>query len=260
MKKAIFFDIDGTIWDFKNFIPESTRKAVKALRENGHLTFICSGRTRAFIQDPALFALGFDGIVSGCGTMIEYGGKVLFLKELDNDLVSHTIKTVRSCGFRPILEGASWLYMDDDEFGADDYGKKVIRETRGKLRSIRDYWGKWEVSKLSCATDHADRARCFNLLSDYYDYCIHNNNVAEFLPKGYHKGSGIEKICSLLDIDIADTVAFGDGVNDLDMFRTAGTSVAMGNGSSEAKNAADYVTDSLYDDGILKACRHLSLI
>lgn len=42
---------------------------------NGQLAFLCSGRTRAFIQDERLLALGFDGIVAGCGTWIEMDGK-----------------------------------------------------------------------------------------------------------------------------------------------------------------------------------------
>ena len=44
-KKALFFDIDGTIWDFHNRICESTVEAMKKLHDNGHLTFICSGRS-----------------------------------------------------------------------------------------------------------------------------------------------------------------------------------------------------------------------
>ena len=63
--KAVFFDIDGTIWDAHMWIPESTKRAIRALRENGHLTFICSGRTRAFIQAEELLDLGFDGIIAG---------------------------------------------------------------------------------------------------------------------------------------------------------------------------------------------------
>ena len=39
-KSAVFFDIDGTLWDYTNYIPESTRKGIKKLRENGHLAFI----------------------------------------------------------------------------------------------------------------------------------------------------------------------------------------------------------------------------
>ena len=58
--KAIFFDIDGTLWDEKFQIPESTKKAFEMLKNNGHLTFICSGRTLSYIQDERLLALGFD--------------------------------------------------------------------------------------------------------------------------------------------------------------------------------------------------------
>ena len=61
MKKAVFFDIDGTLWDNKQQIPDSTRKALLQLKKNGHYLFICSGRTRVFIPDEALLPLGFDG-------------------------------------------------------------------------------------------------------------------------------------------------------------------------------------------------------
>ena len=73
MSKAVFFDIDGTIWDQKQRIPESAVKAIRKLRENGHYAFLCSGRTRSFIRGENLFAIGFDGIVGGCGTYVERG-------------------------------------------------------------------------------------------------------------------------------------------------------------------------------------------
>ena len=68
MPKAIFFDIDGTLWDREQRIPESVKKALERLKENSHLFFICSGRTRSFIPDRELMPLGFDGILAGCGT------------------------------------------------------------------------------------------------------------------------------------------------------------------------------------------------
>ena len=73
-RKILFFDIDGTLWTMDGHIPESTREAIRKVRENGHLVFINSGRTRGYIRDPKLFSLGLDGIVSGCGTMIECAG------------------------------------------------------------------------------------------------------------------------------------------------------------------------------------------
>lgn len=260
MPKALFFDIDGTLWDFKNYIPESTREAIHRLKANGHLVFLCSGRCRAYIQNPALLQLGFDGIVSGCGTMAEYQGERLFYKTIPADLAVHTVETVRKYGFRPILEGAYHLYLDRFEFGQDAYGEKVIREMGDRLLPINELWGKWEISKLSCATNDADREGCFASLQKDYDYIIHNKNVVEMVPKGFHKGTGIQKVCEILNIGLADTFAFGDSVNDLGMFAAAGVSVAMGNGSDEAKKAASYVTSPLLEDGIYNACVHFELI
>lgn len=260
MKKAAFFDIDGTIWNSENEIPESTVKAIRGLRENGHLAFLCSGRSRSYIRNPKLFEIGFDGVVSGCGTMVEYGGETVFYKRLDNELVAHTINTVRSYGFRPILEGKDYLYLDREEFDNDYYGKKLRAEMGDHLLSISGEWGKWEISKLSCATEHADREACFAALEEYYDYMIHNSSVVEMVPKGYHKGTGIARVCELLGMDISDTFAFGDSANDLGMIRAAGTGIAMGNGSEEVKDAADYVTTSMMEDGIWNACKHFELI
>ena len=72
MRKALFFDIDGTIWDDDRWIPDSTREAFRKMKERGHYLFISSGRTRVFIPDRELMPLGFDGILAGCGTYGEF--------------------------------------------------------------------------------------------------------------------------------------------------------------------------------------------
>ena len=55
-------------------------------------------------------------------------------------------------------------------------------------------------------------------------------------------------------------MAFGDGENDISMLEFAGIGVAMGNAGDEVKAIADYVTDSVDDDGIEKALVHFGLI
>lgn len=259
-KKAVFFDIDGTLWNEKNIIPESAREAVRMLRANGNQAFLCSGRCRSYIQNPDLLGIGFDGVISGCGTMIEYGEEILFYRKLDTALVEYTVNTVRRYGFRPILEGREFLYLDEPEFREDAYGKKLMAELGGQLRSISGEWGRWEVSKLSCAMEEEGQEECFALLKEYYDFMVHNVRVAELVPKGFHKGTGLLRVCGLLNIDPADTFAFGDSVNDLGMLEAAGVAVVMGNGSETAKAAADYVTAPLMEDGIWKACSHYGLL
>lgn len=256
----VFFDIDGTLWDENNFIPKSTENAIKQLRENGHLAFINTGRARSFVRSKKLLGLGFDGIVSGCGTYIEYRDEVVFYHRLDNVLVERTIRTIREFGFRPILEGIHHLYMDDGDFEDDFYGLKVRQEMGEDLRTIKDEWGKWEISKMSCATENCDIEACYELLKDDYDFMVHNPQVVEMVPKGFDKGTGIKKVCEILGVPIEETVAIGDSVNDLEMLEAAGFSVCMGNGAPKAKEVSDYVTKSLHEDGIYHALEYMELI
>lgn len=259
-KKVVFFDIDGTIWDYTNYIPESTVKAIRSLRNNGHYAFLCSGRCRSYIQNPDLFEIGFDGVVSGCGTMIEYDGEVVFYKTLDPKLVGRTVKTVRSFGMRPLLEGRDYLYMDYAEFKDEPYGQKLLSEMGSRIKSIKDNEGKWECSKLSCDTDGCNIDECYGVLKEYYDFIVHTSSVIEMVPKGFSKATGMKRVVELLGIDMKESYAFGDGENDIEMIETAGVGVAMGNGNDHVREIADYVTDTLHEDGIYNACAHFGLI
>lgn len=260
-RKIVFFDIDGTLWDINNYIPESTKEAIKKLRDNGHLAFINTGRSRSFVRNPKLFALGFDGIVSGCGTRVEYEDDVIFYYRLDPKLAEKTVRTVRDYDFRPILEGVNHLYMDYKDFPEGDlYGDKLREEMGEDLWTIEDHWADWEISKMSCATPPEQVENCYEAVKEDFDFMIHSPTVVEMVPKGFDKGVGIKKVCELLDVPIENTFAIGDSTNDLEMLEAAGTSIAMGNGFDVVKEASDYVTTELENDGIKNALEHFGLI
>ncbi|MBQ4416123.1 MAG: HAD hydrolase family protein, partial [Butyrivibrio sp.] len=80
------------------------------------------------------------------------------------------------------------------------------------------------------------------------------------IPKGSGKDEGIRRTCELLDIPHEATYAVGDSSNDLGMLRYAAHGICMGNGTAEAKEAAEYVTAALKDDGLYKAMEHYGLI
>ena len=258
-RQAVFFDIDGTIWNYKNEIPPSAVEAIRALRRNGHLAFLCSGRTRGYIRHPDLLGIGFDGIVSGCGTMLEFGGETLLYHRVAPALALKAVTTARRHGFRIILEGVDYIYFDYADFAGDLYGEKIKRDLGDRHRPIADTWGAWEFSKFSCDTRDCDQQACFAELPEF-DPIVHNEFVVEMVPHGFDKASGIRELCRRIGQDMADTVAFGDGINDLGMFAACGRSVCMGNGVEAAKAAAGYVTDAMERDGLKNACVALGLI
>jgi len=258
--KHVFFDIDGTLWDRRSIIPDSTKEAIRKLSENGHKAYINTGRTRGYITDPTLLSLPFSGIIAGCGTHIEIDEEIIFEHIIPTDLATRSIDIARKHGFRSILEGPDYLYIDYEEFKDDPYGQKVLRDLGGNRQSITDNYGKWKINKFSSDMRGCDKEACFKELENDFSFILHNEFIAEIVPKGFDKGTGIKKLCDLYGIDIADTIAIGDSINDLDMFEVAGISVAMGNSDPKAKEVADYVTTPMEEDGIYNALSHLGLI
>lgn len=83
---------------------------------------------------------------------------------------------------------------------------------------------------------------------------------ADIIARGNSKSKGIDHVLEYYGIDLKDTMAFGDGGNDIPMLGHAGIGVAMGNASDEVKAAADYVTTSVDEDGIMNALKHFGVL
>ena len=278
MAKAVFFDIDFTMVEMvTGHVPASAARAIRALRENGHYAFLNSGRSRGHIRESALYEAGFDGLVSGLGTMVECAsGKasdargtitpelreedILYEYRMPIPMVTEAIDRARRFGFRPMLEGREYVYFEASDFKNDIYAKIVSDRIGDRVQSIEEHRGKWQISKLSCDMAGADIEGGLAAFAEDYDIVLHSGIVCELTPKGHGKETGMEKICAHLGIPMADAVAFGDSNNDYKMMAAAGTSVAMGNAVDEIKAMADLVTTNIDDDGVWNGLCELGLI
>lgn len=281
-KKLLFFDIDGTLVGFDSKMPESTMDALHKARANGHEIFIASGRSVCQIY-PFLNDFGFDGQICAAGAYVSYHGEVIshqtfgqrrmkwlmkFFSDNDTKFYIQTkdfsvlpkkqlgsfVRTMRpehaSASDEAMLAGLQQLLGDvrlDDELS--DYDTKYDTTetivyfdcpyTVNELRRILGPMG-MKVTKSS-----------FREPTDY---------MGEITLVGLNKSNGIKVICDHLGMDVKDSIAFGDGPNDLDMIDFAGCSVCMANGVDEVKERADYITDAVDHDGIYKAMEHLHLL
>ena len=97
-------------------------------------------------------------------------------------------------------------------------------------------------------------------LVPHFDVIEHNPQLIEVVPKGYTKATGIAQVCDMLGVARENTYAFGDSTNDLEMLTYVGHGIAMGNGASAAKAAAEYVTTDIMNHGIKNGLKHYGLI
>ena len=261
-KKALFFDIDGTILSEKNGkVPESAVRAIREAREAGHLTFINTGRTRACV--PAKVAnVGFDGILCGCGTEIIYHGESVSHNGLDRDFCRDIAAAVKKADVGAILEGEVFYFAIPDRPAFTNLKNGGALKEDGVMKLYFD----WEpedtfFDKLVIWADEESHEEIiFNLVRDRMDIIVRDNNFYELVPKGFTKAGAIRKIQEMFDIALEDTYVFGDSSNDLSMFEYCPNAVAMKDHDPVLDPHTSYVTDTVENDGIWKAMKALNLL
>ena len=249
MIKAIFFDIDGTILDGHNGIPKSTQIALVKLRENGIKTIICTGR--GYSEAKPLNLKGFDDYILLNG-QICYDDKdnIVFKKPIKDKEKLIELFNSKKFPFGLIDEKETYLNC------IDDYVKLVHDSINLTMPVVKEYDGGdiYQALAYGKVKDYIEKE-----LPDFLAVSWHFDGV-DIVPKDGGKDKGIIEYCKLRNIDLKDTMAFGDGDNDIEMLKTVGIGIAMGNSIDTVKDVADYVTDSIREDGVYNALVHFGVI
>jgi hypothetical protein len=262
MSSIIFFDIDGTIAteDERSLIPQSTRDAISQTRKNGNLTFINSGRT-AFNISPRIKALGFDGYICGCGTYIEYGGKVLFSRTIEQSECRSIAALMRRCRVTPVYE-YTYRYFFDDKTpkckGLDTFMEVFVDSGIDVSGRVED--DDFGFDKFVIWTNPDSDMELFRKeIGKSFSIIDRGGGFYENVPLGYSKATGIEFILEKLGIPMEKAYAIGDSMNDLPMLKAVPNSIAMG-GAERIYPYVSYITTPIEENGIANALKHFGLI
>lgn len=258
MIKAAFFDIDGTLLSHRtNTVPPSARQAIEALRQKGILVFLATGRHISILEElPQLQDLRYDGAITLNGAYcydqqgLIYGNPIC--REDIRILLDFLEINPMPCGF---IEARSMYINFHDERVA-----KVHAAIHSPLPQLGD---------LQRGLDRDIYQILMYLTSDEIPklpplpHCKitkwHNDGI-DVIPVSGGKAIGIQKVLEHYGIRKEETIAFGDGDNDIDMFHAVQIAVAMGNSADKVKAESTYTTDAVDDDGILHALEHFGLV
>lgn len=254
--KAAFFDADGTLISpsTNHRIPESTQVAISELRKEGVKCFLATGRPP--YQCDEIPIDNFEGFILFNGQLVLTRDEILFSECLDRDDVATVVQQVHEgkyhCLFmergRCYIDGHDGLVRSAEEFAGLTYEEGNIDQAlHNDIYQLNVFLGPGETGVLTEATNSFKVTRW-------------SPNFVDVFPRHGGKARAVRRVLDIYDISPEEAIAFGDGGNDLEMFGTVGTSIAMGNGNPEVREQADYVTDDIAHDGIYNACFRLGLV
>ncbi len=274
--KIIFLDVDGTLLDYDNHLPQSAVNAIRQARKNGHRIYICTGRSESEVY-PEIWAIGLDGMIGGNGAYVKDGETVIMHQHLSAQEVRRVVDWCHARGLEFYLEANSGLYASEH---FEERGQKTMQlYTARKGRDAANVTVRNAFPDMIFGADlyRDDINKISFILDSYQDYLDAvqtfpdlkvgswggQGEIALFGDcgvKNIDKGHAVDILLQHRQADIADTFAFGDAKVDIPMLRKCHIGVAVASGGDEIKAMADYVTDAVAEDGLYNAFAHFQLI
>lgn len=257
--KLLVLDIDGTLTNSKKEITPRTLQALLDLQEKGTKVVLASGRPTPGIQALAK-QLKLD--VYGSYILSYNGAKIIDCK------TGHIVyQSTLPKQFIPKLYEAAMQYQvgiisyEDDCIIAgtaiDPYIEKEAQINGIAVKQVDHFCDYIDFDVNKClmtgegtylATVEEKMKKAFgDALSIYRS----EPYFLEIMPQNIDKANSLQKLLEYLGYTKDDMVCCGDGYNDISMIRYAGLGVAMENAQAQVKEAADYITRSNDDDGIV---------
>lgn len=253
MIKAAFFDIDGTLLSFSTHcVSPGTVRAFEKLHQAGVHTFLSTGRPQVLIPE---MPVTFEGMITMNGALV--------IAHPATQLLSNPISDAELQTWLDLAKDkhlCTMIFTRDNMFLSqpNEIGLKLRNQLEFEMPPIVpiDRMRSETVYQIIAIMPGDMDASVAALLPNcrlprwhpyFTDIVAYNNS----------KARGMEAICRHFGIRQEETLAFGDGANDIEMLQWAGIGIAMGNADEKVKAHADRVTADVDHEGIENAINQL---
>jgi len=258
---SLFFDIDGTLVSFQSHrIPDSTVTALREAKRKGARIYISTGRPVQIITNLGDIADLIDGYIT-------VNGAYCFIGEREVSCHAIPEEDVRTLAQDALSRDYSCMVVGERDFAVLNH-HDIVDEVFIKELA---------VSGINFCIDALEVLRSQRILqlSPFFEEgyeatfmpriprCVSGRwhpSFTDITAKEADKGRGLQAMVVAEGLDMAHTMAFGDGGNDISILRQAAVGVAMGNALPHVQREADYVTSSVDEDGVRNALLRFGII
>lgn len=252
-RKIFFTDLDGTLLNDKKEITAKNRQAIEALRRQGHVVVISTGRALPSAIKQAR-RLGLTG--KGCYIICYNGGQIydtqrdelIYQKSVPMEYVRKVFDDARQFGIPIQTYTDTHVVTEQDNESLHEYVDiqqlpyLVVDDVIAALER--------EPAKI-LALDYQNPSRVVEFRSymtpryeGKLDIYLSHPALLELVPPGVNKGNAVRFLCQYLGIPLENSLAAGDAENDLTMIQAAHVGAVMSNGEQLLKDNADYITQA----------------
>ena len=259
MNKIFFFDIDNTLLDHQtNEIPRSALEAIHALKPAGHTVVVATGRSYEHAK-PFIDLVEPGYAITQNGARILKDGREVCKTPLDRLAIAELFDWITEQGhyFGANHGGIGYVsaFVPQTQEPLGTVGMLAETESRRYLRE--DIYQGWLFFDESL---DATLAPVILERFPQFDIVRWHKSAVDVMPHGVNKWTGCQWVLAQTGFRAEQAIAFGDGLNDMEMLKGVGLGVAMGNGHPELKAIANHIAPALHLDGIATVLQELSLI
>ncbi len=255
MIKLIITDLDGTFLNSHgDYNRELFVQVVATMREHGIKFAPCTGKQVERVEELFGEQSKDFWILGDSATRIKHQEEYVYQSLLNNALGLDIIAQLE------MITGSHIVIACTPEFAAiksdtPEHLRALVRRSYARVKEVDDY--KNIVSDFVKITVFDENKQCQAIrtqLSQFDELAYIVVSEAAWIDIAnarVHKGTTVERLQSMLGVTKAETMVFGDGFNDIELMERADFSFAMRNAFEETKNAANYITRSNDEDGVM---------